>query len=181
MMFENLWSYFTWAIGGDFISDDLTISHMIVRSAIVFLIGIVIIRIGKRRIFSAGTPLDLLMSIIIGSVLSRAINGNARFTESIVATVTLVALHWLISTVTYHSTRFNKIVNGEPRYLIEDGELHRSALRAAKISDADLQEALHLSGYESPEQISHAWLERNGEISFIERDQKSKIESHSKG
>ncbi|MFO7662675.1 MAG: DUF421 domain-containing protein [Chloroflexota bacterium] len=172
-MFEDLLSFLAWAIGGDLADPNLALFQVIVRSVIVFMIGIVIIRIGKRRIFRAGTPLDLLMAIIIGSVLSRTINGSARFTDTIVATATLVAFHWLLSTVSYHSTRFNKIVNGEPRYLIEDGELHRSALRAAKISEADLQEELHLNGYESPEQIRHAWLERNGEFSFIGHDEKS--------
>jgi uncharacterized membrane protein YcaP (DUF421 family) len=180
-MFEDLLSYLTRAIGEDLATSDLMIRHLIVRSAVVFIIGIFIIRIGKRRMFSAATPLDLLMSIIIGSVLSRAINGSAPFTETIVATMTLVALHWLFSTMTFHSPRFNKFVNGEPRHLIMDGELHRDALGAGKINQADLLEALHLSGFESPAQIRNAWLERNGEISFIERDESSSIDSISNG
>jgi len=130
-MWQNLWDYFLWAIGGDTDASELAIGHMMARATIVFILGIIIIRIGKRRFYGARTPLDLLMSVVVGSVLSRAINGSARFTETIVATLTLVALHWLFSTIAFHSDFFSRLVKGAPRLLIEDGEMQYDAMRAS--------------------------------------------------
>jgi uncharacterized membrane protein YcaP (DUF421 family) len=168
-MWQELLEFFFWAIGGDRLGTELAIGHMIVRAIIVFIFGLLIIRVGKRRFYGARTPLDLLMGIIVGSVLSRAINGTARFTETIAATATLVLLHWLFATLALHYNFVRQLSKGVPRLLIEDGAVHYEAMRVSKIGEGDLLEALHLKGFESPDQVKRAWLERSGQISVIPR------------
>ena len=50
-----------------------------IRSVIIFVLGIGYIRAVGARTFGKGTPLDIVVSVIIGSNLSRTIVGSAPF------------------------------------------------------------------------------------------------------
>jgi uncharacterized membrane protein YcaP (DUF421 family) len=66
------------------------------RAVIIFFYGLVLIRFLGRRAFGKHSTLDILLAIVIGSNLSRAITGNAPFIQTIIATAVIFALYWLI-------------------------------------------------------------------------------------
>lgn len=164
----QLWQeYLFLFIGGDQNGSDLTLTQVLARTILVFLIGVIVVRLGKRRFYGKHTPLDLLLAIIVGSVLSRAINGSARFSDTIVATITLVVLHWIFATLAFYSNSFNTLVTGGARVLIEKGVMQWDAMRASKIGKADLMMALRQQGIDDIANVKRAWFERSGDISVI--------------
>lgn len=159
--------YFFETIGGDQNGSNLELTQVLARTIIVFLIGVVLVRVGKRRFYGQYTPLDLLLAIIVGSVLSRGINGSARFSDTIVSTLTLVAMHWLFATLAFYSEPFNRVVTGGERILVKEGDMKWDAMRASKIGEADLMMALRLHGIDDIKDVKQACLERSGDISVI--------------
>lgn len=59
--------------------NDIKWWQMAIRAFIVFLVAIVLIRIGNKRIFGKYSSFDIVLGIILGSILSRAITGNLLF------------------------------------------------------------------------------------------------------
>lgn len=52
--------------------------QMCVRAAVVFAYGVLAFRLTYRRFFGQSTDFDIVVAILIGSTLSRALTGNAR-------------------------------------------------------------------------------------------------------
>lgn len=152
--------------------EDLTWWQMSVRAVVVFFVALVILRIGNHRIFGKNSAFDIVLGIIYGSVLSRAITGNSPFIPTLVAALVLVLLHKALATVAYHSSfGFGDFIKGEGVKLVEDGNLKRDALRKNSVTENDLEEALRKSGTEADlSRIKSAYLERSGKISVIMKD-----------
>jgi len=147
----------------------LTWWQMSVRAVGVFFAALFIIRIGSHRIFGKNSALDIILGIIYGSVLSRAITGNAPFWPTIAAALTLVMLHKGLAAVAYHTNfGFGDFIKGRPQALVKDGKLQEKYMRANSVTRSDLLEALRSSGAATDlDRIEQAYLERSGDISII--------------
>lgn len=167
-MAPRIWEFLVDPLGGDADASQLSIRHMVVRAVIVYAVSIVLVRIGKKRFMGSHTAFDVLMGIIIGSVLSRAINGSARFSESIAAALALVLLHWLFASLALRFPRFSRFVKGSSRQLVREGAILWDEMRRGGIGREDLMQALRQkTGLEELEQVKYACLERGGEITVI--------------
>ena len=145
--------------------------QMALRTVVIYAFTLGIIRLGSKRFLSQATAFDAIVGIMLGSIMSRAINGSAPFLPTLAAGVVMVALHWLIALLAYSNTRLGTLVKGEPVLLIKDGTVQRDGVRRTSLSDHDLAEALRLNGsLTDPTRVRLAYLERNGRVSVI-RDQ----------
>jgi len=148
--------------------DALTFEHMMVRAVVIYCIGLVIIRIGKNRLLGRTTGFDIVLAFILGSLLSRGINGAAPPLPTLATATALVMLHWLVSALSTHNARIERLVKGSQAVLIRDGQLDRETLRRKEVSEKDLAEVLRLNAnVEDLSRVRNAYLERNGEISTI--------------
>lgn len=148
----------------------LTWWQMSFRAVGVFFAALFIIRIGYHRIFGKNTAFDIVLGIIYGSVLSRAITGNAPFWPTIAAALTLVMLHKGLAALAFHTDfGLGNIIKGKPSLLVKDGKLQWEEMRANSVTENDILEALRSSGHEPSEieNIKYAFLERSGDISII--------------
>jgi uncharacterized membrane protein YcaP (DUF421 family) len=93
-MLERLWSMITWALGLQLESQDLGVVQMSLRALVVFILATLMIRIGDKRFMGKSTALDVMLGIVFGSVVSRAITGNAPFFPTLAAGFVLVLAHW---------------------------------------------------------------------------------------
>lgn len=58
-------------------ADTLNPGQMAMRAVLTFVVAVVIVRLGHKRLFGKGTASDLVVAIMIGSVLSRAITNTS--------------------------------------------------------------------------------------------------------
>ncbi|MET3667614.1 YetF domain-containing protein [Caulobacter sp. 1776] len=154
-------------IGPD--TGDATVAQLCARAAILFLFGVVCIRIAGRRTFSQITPLDIIVAIIVGSNISRAMTGKAPFFGGLAATLVVVVLHRLIAMATLHWSALAQLFKGAPVTLVQDGVVDRTAMRRHAIGQADLEEGLRMEQVESVGDVRLATLEAGGKISVIRR------------
>lgn len=69
-----------------------------------------------------GTAFDLVVAIMVGSVLSRAITNTLGLLAVWLAGFVLIMLHRLMATLAYHLDWFGPLVKGHPVLLVEDGQ-----------------------------------------------------------
>jgi uncharacterized membrane protein YcaP (DUF421 family) len=145
----------------------LSVLQMAARAILVYIIMVFIVRAGKKRFMARATAFDVILGIMLGSLASRAITGNAPFVETIVSTAVLVALHWMFSAVALHSHSFGVAIKGHAEVVIRDGRIEPAAMRKLHLTPNDLWEDLRTRGIERLEQVKEARLERSGKLSVI--------------
>lgn len=137
------------------------------RAFVVFCFGVLLARAAARRMLGHNAGFDIVLLVILGSVLSRGINGDADFLPTLGASALLVALHHVASTLAFRCHAFSVLLKGRPHVLVRRGEPDREALCAAKITADDLDEHVRLSGALDLRNVAEARLERNGTISVV--------------
>ncbi|NJL02728.1 MAG: DUF421 domain-containing protein [Spirulinaceae cyanobacterium RM2_2_10] len=145
----------------------LTAGQMLLRGLAIYGLLIVLIRvIGDRRFCGQHAAIDVILSIILGATLSRAINGSAPFFSTMAVGIFLVGLHWLLALLTFHWPRLEQILKGQALTLIDQGEPQRRNFRRSHITPNDLVAVLRRQGAPADlAQIKQAALETDGSIS----------------
>jgi uncharacterized membrane protein YcaP (DUF421 family) len=147
---------------------DLDWWQMAIRSVVVYGVALFIVRLGKKRLFGKSTAMDVVMGVILGSVLSRAINGASTLLPTAVAAAVLIFMHAISAKLALFSPAIGVLLKGRPRTIIKDGEVLSDAMRAGDLTQHDLEESLRLEGkLTDPKQVAEARLERNGKVSIV--------------
>lgn len=146
---------------------DITALQMSARAAVVFFLGLVMMRMAGKRVFGQWGALDIILSVVIGSNLSRTITGAAPFGPTLAACFMLIALHWALAWAAVLYPSLGVLFKGRPVRLIKDGEVDHGAMKRSGVGVHDLQQALRCAGVTDEASVSAAWLERNGAISVL--------------
>jgi uncharacterized membrane protein YcaP (DUF421 family) len=152
------------------LTEPLTAGEMALRAALVYVIAVALLRLAERRFMTRSSPFDLVLAIIICSVISRAITGNAPFVPTLAAAAVLVVAHWAVSSLAFRFDALGKLVKGSARTLVRDGEVDSRALRRSHIGTRDLEEAIRRAGLTDVQQVGRAFLERDGSITILPRE-----------
>jgi len=154
---------------------DLNTAHMAVRAIVVYIVTVAMVRLGKKRFMGRTTAFDVILGIMLGSIVSRAITGNAPFFPALVAAAVLLAMHSLFSWVAMHWHGFGAAIKGHSQVIVCDGEIDRREMRRAHMTERDLWEDLRGKSISRLEEVAEARLERNGGLSVIKAKQEPKI------
>ena len=147
---------------------DLSFVHIGLRGVVVFLVSLVMIRVANRRFLAKMSAFDALLGFILASMLARAVNGSSPFFPTLGGGFVLVALHALISKLSFRWKRFGVLVKGRADVLVRDGRPEQDRMRAYKISEDDLLEEARLNGQVIElTDIRRATIERNGQVSVV--------------
>jgi uncharacterized membrane protein YcaP (DUF421 family) len=165
-----LQNFFLMLLGPDGKASELTLLHISLRALFIFVVGLALVRIGDRRSLSEKTAFDAIFIVLIGSMLSRAINGTAPFFTTIAAGIVLMVIHRACAFGACKSHAFGKLLKGKPVTLIRNGKIDHAEMRRCLVSEHDLEEDLRLEAKtEDVSTIAFARLERSGDISFIKQ------------
>ena len=147
---------------------DVNALQMALRTILIYAVTLALIRLGSKRFLSEATAFDVIVGIMLGSVMSRAINSSAPLFPTLLAGVVFIGLHWSLAALAFHTDWFGSLVKGNPVLLITDGKIQRQGVRQAGLSPHDLEQALRLQAQQTDaSKVQLAYLERNGNISVI--------------
>lgn len=162
-------------VGGDAPREPLNLAQVAARAAVVYLVGLAVVRVGKSRMIGRTTAVDVLLGFILGSLLSRGITGHASISGTAMASATLIAVHWGVTGVACRSHWLGDLLKGHAALVIDQGTMNRDHMLHSHISDHDLIEQLRLHGIEDVSKVLRAYKERNGEISVIPRPPEPRV------
>jgi uncharacterized membrane protein YcaP (DUF421 family) len=145
----------------------VTVAQECARAALVFAYGLALVRVAGRRVFGRWSAIDIVVSIVVGSNLSRALTGNAPLAGTLAATALLMLLHWLLVQAAARSPAISRAVEGGAIELGRGGAVSRRRGLHTAISEADLAEALRQAGVERADQTRLLMLEPSGKISVL--------------
>ncbi len=143
----------------------------VLRAITIYVVLMILFRISGRRSISQITTFDFVLLLIISEATQNALIGNDySMTNGFLVILTLVGLDILLSLWKRRSPTIEKLLDGVPLVVVENGQPLRDRMNKARIDEDDvLTAARQLQGLERMEQIKYAVLERNGGISIIPR------------
>jgi uncharacterized membrane protein YcaP (DUF421 family) len=155
--------------GGDYPEQPLAILQIAARAVVVYSATLLIVRVGKSRIISRTTTIDVILGFILGSLVSRAVTGSASISGTLAAAGFMVLAHWVFTAMAYRYHWFGTLLKGSSHLVVQEGKPMTKPLRHSHISMHDLVEEMRLAGIGDLQQVHEAFKERNGQISFIKR------------
>ncbi len=143
--------------------------ELILRTFFIYLFILIVFRITGKRTLSQLTTFDFILLLMVGQATQQALLMNDySVTGAILVIVTLAGIDTLSAYFSKKSNLFDKVANGVPVIVIENGVLMEETLFNANLGVSDILEAARKNqGIDSIEQIKYAILEKDGMISII--------------
>jgi uncharacterized membrane protein YcaP (DUF421 family) len=150
---------------------DLNILQMTCRAIVIFVVCLILIRISGRRSFGVRTPLDNIIVILLGALLSRAVVGASGFFPVVASSFALVIIHRCCAWLIIHNMTAARIFEGKKILLFQDGQFLKKNMDRALVRKEDVLQGIRRSALtEDLQKIERVFMERNGEISAIKKN-----------
>jgi uncharacterized membrane protein YcaP (DUF421 family) len=148
----------------------LVLEQLVVRSVVVYLALLLLLRFTGKRQIGQLAPFDLVLLIMLSNAVQNALNGgDTSVVGGLLSATTLVALNSVVAVVTSKSKKAEALIEGHPLVLIHNGKLYDSMMDRAKVTHHELNAALRQAGCACVEDVHYAVLENNGNISVVAR------------
>jgi uncharacterized membrane protein YcaP (DUF421 family) len=143
--------------------------ELVIRGAIIYLFLFVVIRASGNRQLSQITAFDAILLLIIAEATQQALLGeDFSLTAAIILVTTLVFIDIVLSFVRQWSPTADRIMDGVPVVLIDEGEMLKDQMNRERVDEDDLMTAARSEqGLERLDDVKYAVLERDGRISII--------------
>lgn len=146
----------------------------VLRGLGTYIFLLIIFRISGKRTLYEATVFDFVLLLIIAETADSALLGKDQsITNSLILILTLLFTDIVFSLLKQRFNLFEKVVDGVPIILLDNGRLLRDRLRKVRVDEGDiLQSARELQGLERLDQIKYAILEKDGKITIIPKEDK---------
>ncbi|MGN7454340.1 DUF421 domain-containing protein [Paenibacillus pasadenensis] len=135
------------------------------KSAFLVLVGIVLLRAAGRKPLSQMSIAPAVIMISIGTTIVQPIANHHLWIaigSAVMFILTLLAVDWL----ELKSNRFERLVRGGSKIIIENGQIHEANLRKLRHSVDQIEMQLRNLGISSLSEIERATLEPNGLLGY---------------
>jgi uncharacterized membrane protein YcaP (DUF421 family) len=143
----------------------------VIRPALVYLFVLLLLRLTGKRTLAQITTFDFVLLLIISEATQQALIGedNSMINSAIVV-ATLVGLNVLMSLLKQRWPWVDRMLDDVPIVIVENGKPLKDRMDKVRVDENDvLDAARQIHGLERMDQIRHAILERDGQISIIPR------------
>ena len=126
---------------------NISVWQMCMRAVFVYVSALLMVRaLGDRRFAGKYATFDIIIGIMLGATLSRAISGSSPFFPTLLSAFALVLMHRLLSAASFQFSWLEKWIKGRPRVLIKNGKVDQQVLRATHITSQDLEVVMRSQG-----------------------------------
>jgi uncharacterized membrane protein YcaP (DUF421 family) len=144
---------------------------IVVRATVIFVALYLLVRLMGKRELGQMTPFELIVLVVIGDLIQQGVTQNDfSLTGAIIAVSTIAFLALLMSWASYLWPRAERLLEGEPRVIVRDGEILTANLRRNRLTRSEIESEMRLAGIRQLTDVAWAILEPRGKISFIRRD-----------
>jgi len=145
-------------------------AEKVLRPVVVYAFLIVGLRLAGKRELAQLNPFDLVVLLTLSNTVQNAIIGkDDSITGGLIGAATLLLVNYLVVRFLYTHKTIDRLVEGNPERLIEQGGICEDTLKRNLITRQELETAAHKQGFESLDDVDDATLDPGGAISFLAR------------
>ena len=146
----------------------LPIAEKILRPIVVYAFLIAGLRLAGKRELAQLNPFDLVVLLTLSNTVQNAIIGDDNsVTGGVIGAATLLLVNHVVVRYLYGHERIDRLVEGDPDVLIENGVVKPDRLKKELITIIELQSAAHKQGFGSLDEVDRAILDPGGSICFF--------------
>jgi uncharacterized membrane protein YcaP (DUF421 family) len=160
----------------DGISHDLfhigvSAGEKVIRTVLVYLAVLALLRIFGKRQLAQLNALDLVVLLLLSNVVQNAIIGpDDSFLGGVLGAATLVVCNYVLIRLTFMHDGVMHVVQGKPTQLVEHGRLDEQALHHELITRGELESALRREGIDGGvAETESVMLEPEGTITPVKK------------
>jgi len=109
------------------VQNQISTAQEAARAVLIFTYGLALLRLSGPRMFERWSALDMIISIMIGSALARAMSGGAPLIGTMVAAAVMALLHVGLAHWVARNEKVARFFEGEAVTLID----HRALVEAS--------------------------------------------------
>lgn len=143
---------------------------IVLRSIVLFVFLVVLMRVLGRRELSSMEPFDLVVLIVVGDLVQQGVTQqDYSVTGAVLSVGTFGVLTVFVSWISFRFPRARPVLDGRPVVLLEDGRPIEDNLRRERITLEELAAQGRVNGIEKLERVKWVVLETGGQVSFIKK------------
>src|SRR6516225_7055304 len=120
-----------------------TLLGIALRTAAIYTLVLVGIRLTGKREVGQMTPFDLTLLLLLSNAVQNAMTGpDTSLLGGVVAAATLLLLNYFVADLSGANRRFRRFIQGQPSLLIHDGKIVESHMAKEHVSMDELERAL---------------------------------------
>lgn len=146
----------------------LPVAEKILRPVVVYFFLVVGLRLAGKRELAQLNPFDLVVLLTLSNTVQNAIIGEDNsVTGGIIGAATLLLVNYLVVRFLYRHEKLDRVVEGNPTVLIENGKVLDATLAKELLTVQELEVAAHKQGLGSLAEVESAVLDPSGTICFV--------------
>lgn len=149
--------------------------NIALSSLAVYAFIIAAIRISGRKELTQLSVIDLVFILLISNAVQNAMVGpSTSLSGGLVAATTLFIANFILKELIYRFSKVSRLIQGQEIMLIYEGVINKKNLQRAKISTAEIEEAIREHGVDNIANVNLAVLEVDGNISVLSNNYQNK-------
>lgn len=143
-----------------------------IRTLILFAVTTVVLRLMGKRQLAELQPYEVVITLMISDVATQPMSDvEVPLIGGVVAILTLLLLHSLLSVLSYASIRMRALICGRPSVLIRNGRICEEEMERLCFDLSDLMEGVRTAGVIGLHEVGCAVLETNGTLSVFPKEE----------
>ena len=144
------------------------LGRVLLVGTLAYLALVFLLRISGKRTLTRLNAFDLVITVALGSTLATVLlSKSVALAEGALALGLLILLQYAIAWLSVRSPKFQALIKAEPTLLLHRGRFLEGAMRAERITNAEVLAALRASGAADARCVVAVVLETDGSLSVI--------------
>lgn len=153
------------SIGTDLWDIQIPPVEKIIRTVLVYVAIVAIIRVAGKRLMAQMNSLDLVVVLLLSNVVQNAIIGDDNsITGGVIGAIVLVVVNAAAERIAQIWPAFRTFVEGRPTVVVRDGALIEGSLDRLGVNASELQTALRRQGADGIDEVDLATFDPGGSI-----------------
>ncbi|MHA6764085.1 DUF421 domain-containing protein [Streptacidiphilus sp. PAMC 29251] len=152
-MWHDLWSV------------QVPIAEKVIRTVLVYALLLVLFRVAGKRGLANLNTFDFVVIFLLSNVVQNAIIGaDNSLLGGVIGAITLVVVNAAVTSWLARDSRAERLLEGTPTTVIEDGTLLTKALRRLSLRSGEIEQAVRLQNGDGIDDVALGSLGPDGQL-----------------
>ena len=151
---------------------------IMIRTAIVFLVLLIIMRLMGKRQIGEMQPFELVITLLIADLACIPMaDASVPLLYGVVAVITIFVLHEIMTLLDLKIKPLKTLISGKPSVVVNKNGIDDYQLKRNNLDVSDLIESLRTAGYFALDSIDYALYEANGTFSALPKQDYEQLQT----
>jgi uncharacterized membrane protein YcaP (DUF421 family) len=149
----------------------LSLGEKVVRAVIIYAFLVIALRLVGKRELSQLNTLDFVVLLAVANAVQNGLIGDDNsITGAVVGATVLFIVDAVLAWVLFRQTRLQRLVEGTPTLLMDEGRVLEDALRREEMTREDLLVEIQSAGAATLDDVRTASLLPSGKVIVVPKE-----------